>query len=196
MAVCESRQIQTAVRASNVDWHGAAQFSSISAAARLPTLLSFTLKPRSSSGLSSENTFFICPECFRKAETMRSLPRGVRATIRTRRSSALSTRLTRPFAVAVPEFLDDRLSNSSLIVADQMETVPAKNVGTGSFVIGTTKVRRSPPVLRSSSKAPNRIRSRGRVHMGLTTIKSADRASSRRRRIAGRRASSSGRDPL
>src|SRR5690242_9739701 len=29
---------------------------------------------------------------------MRSLPRGVRATIRTRRSSALSTRLTRPFA--------------------------------------------------------------------------------------------------
>jgi len=98
--------------------------------------------------------------------------------------------------VAVPEFLDDRLSNSSLIVADQMETVPAKNVGTGSFVIGTTKVRRSPPVLRSSSKAPNRIRSRGRVHMGLTTIKSADRASSRRRRIAGRRASSSGRDPL
>ena len=43
--------------------------------------------------------------------------------------------------VAVPEFLDDRLSNSSLIVADQMETVPAKNVGTGSFVIGTTKVR-------------------------------------------------------
>ena len=29
---------------------------------------------------------------------MRSLPRGVRATIRTRRSSALSTRLTKPFA--------------------------------------------------------------------------------------------------
>ncbi len=43
--------------------------------------------------------------------------------------------------VMVPEFSDDHLSASSLIVADQMEPVPSKNVGTGSFVIGTTKVR-------------------------------------------------------
>ena len=43
--------------------------------------------------------------------------------------------------VLVPEFPDDRLSNSSLIVADQMEPVAAKNVGTGNFVIGQTKVR-------------------------------------------------------
>jgi GWxTD domain-containing protein len=43
--------------------------------------------------------------------------------------------------VQVPDFSDDRLSNSSLIVADQMEQVAAKNVGTGNFVIGTTKVR-------------------------------------------------------
>src|SRR4029079_4398414 len=35
--------------------------------------------------------------------------------------------------VPVPEFLDDKLSASSLIVADQMEPVPMKNVGTGSF---------------------------------------------------------------
>jgi len=41
----------------------------------------------------------------------------------------------------VPEFADDRLSSSSLIVADTMEQVAAKNVGTGMFVIGTTKVR-------------------------------------------------------
>jgi GWxTD domain-containing protein len=48
--------------------------------------------------------------------------------------------------VQVPEFAEDRLSASSLIVADQMEPVAAKNVGTGSFVIGTTKVRpRVPP---------------------------------------------------
>jgi GWxTD domain-containing protein len=48
--------------------------------------------------------------------------------------------------IVVPEFPDDRLSNSSLIVADQMEPVAAQNVGTGSFVIGTTKVRpRVPP---------------------------------------------------
>ncbi len=43
--------------------------------------------------------------------------------------------------VVVPEYSDDHLSASSLIVADQMEPVPSKNVGTGSFVIGTTKVR-------------------------------------------------------
>src|SRR5712691_3077744 len=70
----------------------------MSVAARLPTFLSAISRPRSSSELSSENTLLICPECFRKAEAMRSLPRGARATIRTRRSSALSTRLTRPFA--------------------------------------------------------------------------------------------------
>lgn len=44
-------------------------------------------------------------------------------------------------ALPVPDFGDDRLTNSSLIVADQMEPVAAKNVGTGNFVIGTTKVR-------------------------------------------------------
>lgn len=43
--------------------------------------------------------------------------------------------------VVVPDFEDDRLSSSSLIVADLMEPVAAKNVGTGSFVIGNTKVR-------------------------------------------------------
>src|SRR6266568_1134938 len=85
-------------RGNGEDNSAAVQLSSISAAARLPTFLSAVSRPRSSSGLSSENTLFICPECFRKAEAMRSLPREVRVTIRTRRSSALSTRLTRPFA--------------------------------------------------------------------------------------------------
>jgi GWxTD domain-containing protein len=48
--------------------------------------------------------------------------------------------------IQVPDFADDRLVASSLIVADQMEPVAAKNVGTGSFVIGATKVRpRVPP---------------------------------------------------
>ena len=46
----------------------------------------------------------------------------------------------------MPDFSDDRLDASSLIVADVMEPVAAKNVGTGSFVIGATKVRpRVPP---------------------------------------------------
>ncbi len=43
--------------------------------------------------------------------------------------------------IRVPDFADDKLETSSLILADQMEPVAAKNVGTGSFVIGATKVR-------------------------------------------------------
>jgi len=48
--------------------------------------------------------------------------------------------------VQVPDYSDDRLDASSLIVADLVEPVAAKNVGTGMFVIGATKVRpRVPP---------------------------------------------------
>lgn len=43
--------------------------------------------------------------------------------------------------IIVPEFSDDHLQNSTLILADQMEKVPSKSVGAGSFVIGDTKVR-------------------------------------------------------
>jgi len=43
--------------------------------------------------------------------------------------------------ILVPDFADDKLATSTLIVADDMEPVPSKNVGTGSFVIGQTKVR-------------------------------------------------------
>jgi GWxTD domain-containing protein len=42
--------------------------------------------------------------------------------------------------VVVPDFGDERLGNSSLIVAGTMEPVAVQNVGTGSFVIGATKV--------------------------------------------------------
>jgi GWxTD domain-containing protein len=41
--------------------------------------------------------------------------------------------------VLVPEFNEDKLASSSLILADHMEKVPTKNVGSGSFVIGETK---------------------------------------------------------
>jgi GWxTD domain-containing protein len=44
-------------------------------------------------------------------------------------------------SIRVPEFSDDKLATSSLILADKMEPVATKDVGTGSFVIGTTKVR-------------------------------------------------------
>jgi GWxTD domain-containing protein len=43
--------------------------------------------------------------------------------------------------VMVPDFSDDKLSTSTLIVADQMEPVPTKAIGTGSFVIGAMKIR-------------------------------------------------------
>jgi len=43
--------------------------------------------------------------------------------------------------IIVPEYSDDKLSSSSLIVADEMQPVPTKDIGTGSFVIGTMKIR-------------------------------------------------------
>ena len=44
-------------------------------------------------------------------------------------------------SIRVPEYSEDKLASSSLIVADQMEKVATKSVGTGNFVIGTTKIR-------------------------------------------------------
>jgi hypothetical protein len=42
----------------------------------------------------------------------------------------------------VPRFEDDKLETSSLIVADgaKLEHVPSKQIGTGQFVLGSTKV--------------------------------------------------------
>ena len=48
-------------------------------------------------------------------------------------------------SVMVPEFADDKLASSTLILADVMEPVPSREVGTGSFVIGTSKVRPKVP---------------------------------------------------
>ncbi len=42
--------------------------------------------------------------------------------------------------VVVPEYTDDKLASSSLILADHLEKVPAKSVGAGNFVIGQTKI--------------------------------------------------------
>ncbi|MFZ0663828.1 MAG: GWxTD domain-containing protein [Acidobacteriaceae bacterium] len=44
-------------------------------------------------------------------------------------------------AINVPRYDDDQLSASSLILADKMERVPAKQIGTGSFIIGNTFIR-------------------------------------------------------
>lgn len=43
--------------------------------------------------------------------------------------------------LAVPRFEDDKIGASSLILADQIEHVPAKQIGSGQFVLGSSKVR-------------------------------------------------------
>src|SRR2546430_1350353 len=43
--------------------------------------------------------------------------------------------------LAVPRYEDDKLAASSLILADQIEHVPAKEIGTGQFVLGSSQVR-------------------------------------------------------
>ena len=45
--------------------------------------------------------------------------------------------------IRVPHFEEDKLSNSSLILADLIQQLPTNLVGTGPFVIGGTKVRPS-----------------------------------------------------
>jgi GWxTD domain-containing protein len=44
-------------------------------------------------------------------------------------------------ALNVPHFSEEKLASSSLILADTIEKVPTKSIGTGQFVIGDTKVR-------------------------------------------------------
>ncbi len=43
--------------------------------------------------------------------------------------------------IMVPKYDDERLSASSLILADKMEQVPTKQIGAGQFIIGNTYVR-------------------------------------------------------
>jgi GWxTD domain-containing protein len=44
-------------------------------------------------------------------------------------------------ALNIPHFDDEKLASSSIIIADLIEKVPTKSIGTGQFVIGTSKVR-------------------------------------------------------
>lgn len=44
-------------------------------------------------------------------------------------------------AIHVPRLDPDKLGQSTLILADQLEKVPARSIGTGQFVIGGSKVR-------------------------------------------------------
>ena len=44
-------------------------------------------------------------------------------------------------ALDVPHYDDEKLASSTIILADLIEKVPTKSIGTGQFVIGTSKVR-------------------------------------------------------
>ena len=48
---------------------------------------------------------------------------------------------TYPMALNVPHFDEEKLGQSSLIVADLIEKVPTSSIGSGPFVVGDTKVR-------------------------------------------------------
>ena len=54
-------------------------------------------------------------------------------------------------ALRVPQFQDDKLEASSLILADQIESVPSRQIGTGQFVLNSYKVR--PRISREFSSA-------------------------------------------
>ena len=44
-------------------------------------------------------------------------------------------------ALTVPRFDDEKLGSSSIILADLIEKVPTRSIGTGQFVVGSSKVR-------------------------------------------------------
>jgi GWxTD domain-containing protein len=55
--------------------------------------------------------------------------------------------------IVVPRYPDDKLSSSSLILADQIQPLPTSQVGSGPFVIGGVKVR--PSVKQSFTRDQN-----------------------------------------
>ena len=67
-------------------------------------------------------------------------------------------------SIRVPEFDDEKLASSSLILADIMEHVPAHSVGTGNFIIGDTKVR---PRLDASNGKPASFKRDQRLNIWL-----------------------------
>ncbi|HYO82489.1 MAG TPA: GWxTD domain-containing protein, partial [Bryobacteraceae bacterium] len=57
-------------------------------------------------------------------------------------------------ALQVPHFDEEKLASSTVVLADLIEKVPTKSIGTGQFVIGTSKVR---PRLNESFKRDEKM---------------------------------------
>jgi hypothetical protein len=64
----------------------------------------------------------------------------------------------------VPDYGDEKLATSSLILADQMEPVPARDIGTGNFVIGANKVR---PKVQPADGKPRAFTKKEKVNFWL-----------------------------
>ena len=67
--------------------------------------------------------------------------------------------------IMVPDYGDDKLNSSSMILADVMEKVPAKQIGSGSFVIGDEKVR--PRVQPQDGRQPASFKRDQRLNMWM-----------------------------
>ena len=67
--------------------------------------------------------------------------------------------------VVVPEYNEDKLASSSMILADHMEKVPAKSVGAGNFVIGQTKF--AYPHLEPSNGSPASFKRDQRMNLWM-----------------------------
>ena len=78
------------------------------------------------------------PSVYQKALPLRPGLYKLHLVLKDLNSGNIGTLETR---LAVPRFDEEQLSHSSLILADRIERVATKNVGSGQFVIGDTKVR-------------------------------------------------------
>ena len=67
-------------------------------------------------------------------------------------------------SLRVPEFDEDKLASSSVILADAMEQVPAKGTGSNNFVLGDTRIR---PRLDSADGKPASFQRSQKLHVWL-----------------------------
>ncbi|HVZ61279.1 MAG TPA: GWxTD domain-containing protein [Terriglobales bacterium] len=66
--------------------------------------------------------------------------------------------------LVVPEYDEDKLASSTLILADLLEKVPTKSVGAGNFIIGDTKVR---PRVEAADGKPSSFKRAQRVNFWM-----------------------------
>lgn len=78
------------------------------------------------------------PSVYQKALPLRPGLYKLHLVLKDLNSGNIGTLETR---LVVPRFDEEQLAHSSLILADRIERVATKNVGSGQFVIGDTKVR-------------------------------------------------------